>query len=191
MSRPVSVVHITPERFRSGSTFPQYLEEVRKNQEFWRGVYRTARLPDEVVSRARTLPGSWGLLALSEDWCGDAVNTLPIVARLVEVNAGIDFRVLRRDENPDLMNAHLTHGLRSIPVVMVLDERFVERGWWGPRPAALQQWYEEHARALDPPERSRRKREWYARDRGISTAREVLALLESVAEASSAPRAAG
>jgi hypothetical protein len=52
---------------------------------------------------------------LSEDWCGDAVNSVPYLARLAELAPNLDLRVLARDENPDLMDAHLTRGSRSIP----------------------------------------------------------------------------
>jgi hypothetical protein len=87
--------------------------------------------------------------------------------------------VLRRDENVDLMDAHLTDGARAIPVVLVLDENYVERGWWGPRPADLQRWATSAgARAMTEHDRYREVRRWYARDRGRATLAEVLLLLE-------------
>ncbi len=124
------------------------------------------------------LDGAWHLLVLSEDWCGDAVNTVPIVARLAELAPNTDLRVLARDENLDLMDAHLTGTSRSIPVVIVLDEEFNERGWWGPRPAALQQWVLGPGRALEKDVRYREIRSWYARDKGVSTLRELVELME-------------
>lgn len=178
---PGSGTQVTAERYAAAPTFPAYLESVQKLRDFWGAVYRTARVGEDLQARVRGIPGTWHVLALSEDWCGDAVNALPVIARLLEANPAIDLRVLRRDENPDLMNAHLTHGTRSIPVVMVLDAGFRPRGWWGPRPGALQAWYYDEGQYLEPAERSRRKREWYARDRGATTAREVVELLEAAA----------
>jgi hypothetical protein len=102
----------------------------------WRNAARLTRVPDDAVARAAAVPGTWHLLALSEDWCGDAVNTLPHVARLADQAPNLDLRVLARDENLDLMDAHLTGIARAIPVVIVYDAEFVERGWWGPRPTA-------------------------------------------------------
>ena len=97
-----------------------------------------------------------------------------MIARLAEA-AAMDLRVLPRDANPDLMDAHLSSGTRSIPVVMVLDADFRVRAWWGPRPAALQRWYR-----YEPPsaERSRKKRAWYARDRGRTVLAEILDTVE-------------
>jgi hypothetical protein len=80
------------------------------------------------------------------------------------------------------MDAHLTGTARSIPVVIAYDDAFVERGWWGPRPAALQAWvFSPDGQALDKPERYRHVRGWYARDRGRTTVDEILTLLERAA----------
>jgi thioredoxin-like negative regulator of GroEL len=165
------------ERYRSAPTFGEYLETVRQNAQLWRGLYDRVSLPEELVQEARTLPAPVYLLALSEDWCGDAVNLLPVVARLAEAVPGWELRVLGRDENPDLMDSHLTDGRsRSIPVVMVLDDRYREVGWWGPRPEELQSWVLEHL-FLPSGERYQAVRRWYARDGGRTTVRELLDLV--------------
>ena len=81
--------------------------------------------------------GPWTVLA--EGWCGDGANSIPYLARLVEALPGIEMRILFRDQNPDLMDEHLTGETRGIPVVMILDGDFREVVWWGPRPAPLQE----------------------------------------------------
>jgi thiol-disulfide isomerase/thioredoxin len=171
---------IDPDRFAAAPTFAAYLGTVVKNAELWHGVYRTSGVSPEAIERLRGAGSRFRLLTLCEDWCGDCVSTVPIIARLTE-QAGVDLRVLRRDENDDLMIAHLTSGTRSIPVVMVLDDEFHERGWWGPRPAAVQRWYRNEGLLLPGPERSRRKRTWYARDRGRTTVLEILDTVERAA----------
>ena len=169
------------ERFQSAPTFEEYLDGVHKNRELWHGVYERVRLPDDLASQARALSGGWHLLALSEDWCGDAVNTLPVVARLAEA-AGWDLRVMSRDENPDLMDEHLTNGRsRSIPVVIVYDDEFREIGWWGPRPGDLQSWVLGEGLAMPSPERYKVVRRWYAQDKGRSTLSELLGLFRRAA----------
>jgi hypothetical protein len=150
-------------------------------------MYRTAVPSTADVDRLRSVPGVWRFLALSEDWCSDAVSTLPVMARLAE-QAGLEFRVLGRDANTDLMDVHLTSGTRSIPVVMVLDGDYQERGWWGPRPASLQRWYRNEAHMLPKEDRTRRKRAWYARDRGRTAVSELLEAVERAARAKSLVR---
>lgn len=170
------VALLTEDRFESAPTFPEYLESVVKNRELWHEVHWRARLTHEIVEEAQAVGSGWRLLALSEDWCGDAVNTLPVLARLAET-VGWDLRVVGRDANPDLMDAHLTNGRsRSIPVVIVYDEDLDEIGWWGPRPAEIQEWVLGDGLGMPSPERYKVIRGWYARDRGATTLREILAL---------------
>jgi hypothetical protein len=169
---------LEPQRYLAAPTFEEYLARVQKNRELWHAVHERAWIPDPLAERARRSGARPYLLALSEDWCGDAVNTLPVVARLAQT-AGWDFRVLGRDANPDLMEAHLTNGRsRSIPVVIAYDQRFREVGWWGPRPAEIQAWVLDEGLAMSSPERYKVIRGWYARDRGVTTVREVLDILE-------------
>src|SRR5207247_9306440 len=74
------------------------------------------------------------ILVLTEDWCGDALYNVPVLARMVEGNPNIELRVFLRDRNPDLTNQYLNQGIyRSIPVFAFFDEsmnelaRFIER----------------------------------------------------------------
>lgn len=164
----------TPQqRFDESPTFEAYLGAVQKNRELWQGVYRRLSLSDEIRQRLATITSPRKLLALSEDWCGDAVNILPWVSRLAEASDHVDFRILGRDENPDLMDAHLTDGSRSIPIVIVFDEDFRELGWWGPRPQELQAWVRANL-DLDSAERYKHVRRFYAQDKGRSILSELL-----------------
>jgi len=168
--------------FETAATLGEFVAAARENVELWTSMTARARVPEDLVERARLVPGRRHLLVLLEDWCGDGVNTVPAIAALAAAVPGLELRVVPRDEHPALMDAHLTNGTRSIPVVIVLDEHFRELGWWGPRPAALQQWVlSEEGQALDKPERYREVRRWYARDRARTTIEEVVALLERTA----------
>jgi hypothetical protein len=172
---------VNRKRFESAPDFSSYLDLVQKNRELWRGVWDRVRVPEDALEAARQIPGGWHLVALSEDWCGDAVNTLPVIAKLAEL-AGWDMRVMSRDDNPDLMDAHLTNGRsRSIPIVIVYDEDFNEVGWWGPRPGEIQSWIMNEGLAMPSPERYKHVRRWYARDRGKSTVAEILNIFAKAA----------
>lgn len=170
---------VTPERYEAAPSFAEYLATVVKNRDWWHAAYRIASISEDHAARANDLPVGWKLLALSEDWCGDAVNILPYVARFVETaSSKLQLRVLGRDANADIMMAHLTGRSRSIPIVLALDSNYLEHGWWGPRPKPLQ----EHAIGdwwtLPKDERRLRIRTFYARDRGRHILEEILELLE-------------
>jgi hypothetical protein len=128
---------------------------------------------------------------LLEDWCVDAVNSIPYLARLAELASNVDLRVLGRDANPDLMDAHLSPtGARAIPVVILQDADGAEIGWWGSRPRPLQAWVSSEGAQLEKSERYRHERSWYARDRGRTTLDEVLGILERAAGGGAAGEAA-
>ena len=160
--------------------FEAFLPTAEDNVDLWHGVYERARVPADLVARAAAVPGRWHLLVLSADWCGDATNTVPVLARLAEAAPNLDLRVLDRDEHLALMDAHLTGTSRSIPAVILLDGAYVEHGWWGPRPGDLQRWVLGDGQALEKDERYREVRKWYARDHGRTTVEEVVELLEAV-----------
>jgi hypothetical protein len=145
-----------------------------KHRGLWHGLHRLARIPGWALA---AVPADAGLklLVLAEDWCGDASNTIPILAKLSDLAAGIELRVLRRDEHPEVMDRYLTNGARSIPVVIVLDREFQELGHWGPRPRLLQEWVVEERRKGTPKDQLYPEvRRWYARDAGETTLQEVL-----------------
>jgi hypothetical protein len=181
---------MTPERYEGAARFAEFLEQAVKHAQLWRDTYRLVRLPEGALERAASVGGRWHLAVLVEDWCGDAVNTVPMIARLAELTPGFDLRVLERDKNLDLMDAYLTNGSRSIPIVIAYDAEFRALGSWGPRPSELQEWVMTIGRTLDKDERYRHIRTWYARDRGRSTMDEVLRVIERAAAATPPDHAA-
>ena len=166
------------QRYLAAPDFEAMLGSVRKNADLWAAIWRRVEVPEEYVRRVADLGGAWHLLALSEDWCGDAVNTVPVVAKLAALSPNVELRVLARDENLDLMDAHLTGTSRSIPIVILLDAEYRERDWWGPRPTALQDSVSGEWKVLEKSSRYREARMWYARDRGRTTLEEVVSMLE-------------
>ena len=165
-------------RFEGAKRLSDFIAGAEQNREMWQSIYARASVNDDILELAQQLPAKRHLLVLVEDWCGDAFNSVPWLARLADAVADkLELRVLRRDENLDLMDKHLSPtGGRAIPVVMVLDENFEEIGWWGSRPAELQAWIDESGKSLDKAERYHQIRLWYSRDRGVSTLMEVLAV---------------
>lgn len=163
--------------FDAGINFQEFVARAAANSEMWHTKAARARVSPEVIQQVRDASGRWRLLVIAEDWCGDAVNIVPVVARLAEESGRLDLRIVSRDGWPGLMDRHLTNGSRSIPVVILLDEAGACRGWWGPRPSELQAWFEREGRALTKEARYRELRRWYARDRGRAIAQEIAQLV--------------
>ncbi|HVS61315.1 MAG TPA: thioredoxin family protein [Gemmatimonadaceae bacterium] len=181
---------ITKARYCEGKTFADFMARPITNHELWVAITHRLTIPLEISARVEALGGHWHLLVLSEDWCGDAVNIVPIVAKLADSVSNMDLRILARDENLDIMDTHLTGKSRSIPIVILLNKRFEECGWWGPRPRALQKWVTEKGMLLPKDERYREIRTFYARDRGLTTMEEIVSMLEECCRKTEATSAA-
>lgn len=165
--------------YEAGVSFARFLEEAKENQALWHAFADRVAPDRQAARRVREAPGCWRLLVLADDWCGDAVNTLPVVAALVDGAPDVDLRIVPRDRFPELRDRHLTDGSRSIPIVILLDEKGAPRGSWGPRPGPLQKRFQQELRSLLPDQRYRELRKWYARDRGTTTAEEIATLLQA------------
>lgn len=161
----------------AASTYPKYVA-------LQQAIRARAEVAPDFVARVDALDRPWHLLVLSADWCGDAVSIEPWLDALVASSPRLSLRLLDRDQHLDLMDQHLTNGrARSIPVVLVLDARGIERAWWGPRPRPLQAWVmSAEAQALPKEERFREQRRWYTEDQGRAICSEIVTLLERCAK---------
>ena len=138
----------------------------------WEGIGKLHQ-PSEATLTLR-LPAGARLLVIAADWCGDAVNVVPAIQNWA-VKVGMEMRLIDRDTWPQVMDHYLTGTARAIPIVIVLDADGRELGHWGPRPSELQAWVMAHKDSMPKDERYKEVRRWYARDRGASAIREVVA----------------
>lgn len=137
-------------------------------------------LPElEIITKEITEKQVW--LVLTESWCGDAAQNVPVLQKLAEMNPLIDLRMVLRDDNDELMQKYLTNGGKSIPkLIAVSADLEKELFTWGPRPAAAQV---EVKRLLDENGGFNEKVKegiqiWYNHDKGISMQHELMELLK-------------
>ncbi|MBE9466147.1 thioredoxin family protein [Dyadobacter subterraneus] len=125
-------------------------------------------------------PQTW--YVLTEAWCGDAAQNIPVLAAIAKLNPLIDLQLILRDENPDVMDEYLTNGGRSIPKLIAVDGEFNEIFNWGPRPAGAQRMMELYKENPDKPfkEFAEDIHKWYSVDKTLSVQKELLGLLEGV-----------
>jgi len=164
-------------RFYTGQTFEAFLASAVKYKELWESTTKRVKIPEPLVAELDAIGGRWHLAVLNEDWCIDAITIVPAFARLAELSASADLRVFGRDANLDLMDAHLTNGGRSIPLAIVYDEEWNDRGQWGPRPAPLQEWVRKIGLTIPKEEKYREIRTWNAHDHGQTGLRELIDLI--------------
>lgn len=178
--------------FAGAASFDQMTAAAPEYGPLFAAQRQRAAVPPDLLARTEALGGQWHLLVIGEDWCIDSQSSIPVVSALADAASNVDLRLVTREAHPELMDAHLSNGTaRSIPVIIVLDADFEERGWWGSRPAALQQMVATEWKGMEKPERNKAIRRWYAVDKGRTILDEVVAMLERAAAAQSANVAAG
>jgi len=125
-------------------------------------------------------PQTW--LVLTEGWCGDAAQIIPVLHQAALLNENIVLSFLFRDDNLELMDMYLTNGKsRSLPKLIVLDENNNELFNWGPRPVILQEFFY-HLKAKELTEDAIKEEihKWYAQDKTVAIQMELLQILNSV-----------
>ena len=127
--------------------------------------------------RSITLSQTW--LVLTEAWCGDAAQSLPVMNAMAMLNPLISLRLLMRDENPELIDRYLTNGVsRSIPKLIGIDPVTREELFtWGPRPAVLQEsFYRMKAEGMENHAIKEELQRWYNKDKTLSIQVELATL---------------
>jgi hypothetical protein len=120
MVREISVV--TPQRFEQGFTYADYIAQIKVNKARFEEFYNNFQVKPEEADTLKKLSqrsdGPTRMLVLGEDWCGDVVRGLPVLARIAEAT-GLEMRVFPRDEHHDIMNEFLKNGQwMSIPTAV-------------------------------------------------------------------------
>lgn len=140
MVRETSVV--TPERFGQGFSYDDYMAQIKVNKDRFAGFYIRCQLKPEDAALFRALAnrrnGPAKMLVLGEDWCGDVVRGLPVLARVAQA-AGMEMSIFPRDLNHDIMNEFLKEGKwMSIPVAVFYTRDHQYICHWIERPAVAE-----------------------------------------------------
>ena len=112
------------------------------NRQRMRRLAISVELNESLTEKARSVEQKWIWLIITEGWCGDAAQNIPIIEKIAHLNSNIETRYVLRDENLELMDEYLTNNARSIPKLICLDaETLEEIGTWGPRPQAAMDYF--------------------------------------------------
>lgn len=143
---------------------------------------KTIKITEENSAKLKTLNKSYLWIVLTESWCGDAAQILPILNKMVlEANQKIELKLALRDENTALMNHFLTNKAKAIPKLIIIDKATGSVvGDWGPRPQGavdLIESYKEKFGIIDETAKTELQL-WYLHDKGMSTQNEIIQLLQ-------------
>jgi hypothetical protein len=157
------------------STGPEQSEYITNysmlNDKRMKRLDKTMKISEETVSEIQKLevPQTW--LVLTEGWCGDAAQNLPVINKMAELNENIQLKLVLREDNLELMDLFLTNGGRSIPKLIALDKNNKLLNTWGPRPTVAAEMvaaYKANHGSLDA-QFKQDLQVWYNKDKGVST----------------------
>lgn len=151
------------------------LNESRMNR-----LDKKIEVPEELKNIVQSIVCEQTWVVLSESWCGDAAQVIPIIAKVADVTPKVELKILLRDNNLDVMDRYLTNGGRSVPKLVSFDTNTLEQMWeWGPRPAPAQKLMTDNKRTQAKPMDEVKKdiQIWYNKDKGRTLIEEFILLL--------------
>jgi hypothetical protein len=137
--------------FTKGMTPEDYLEYMSVHKENTEAIKKNFTIPQEDIEVLNKLgEHSLRVIAITEDWCGDAMLNIPILLKLAK-SADMDVRMILRDENLELMDQYLTNGIsRAIPIFIFIDREGNEKLVWGPRAPMVKKIVDDERAKLPP-----------------------------------------
>lgn len=112
-------------------------------------------------------------ILITEPWCGDAAHSVPFIHLISELNDNIQLEIQLRDTDSEI-EKYLTNGGKSIPILVIRDEKGNDLAVWGPRPADCQVIFKQLK--ADDTEFGDIKialQNWYNQDAGVSLQQEL------------------
>ncbi|MRX40539.1 thioredoxin family protein [Flavobacterium sp. LC2016-23] len=155
------------------------LNEARMNR-----LEKTIKITEDAIDKLQKLENHYIWLVISEGWCGDAAQILPIINKMAQASdKKVDLRIVLRDANDELMSQYLTNGGRAIPkVIVICKEAGIVRADWGPRPKGATQLmsdYKKEFGVIDDKIKTDLQL-WYLADKGVSVQEELLEIMENI-----------
>ena len=136
---------------------------------------KTVTLSSDLIDALKNLNGHYKILVVTEGWCGDAAQIVPVLVNMVSAFADkFKLKIVLRDEHNELVDAHLTNGGKSIPIILFLDPQENKvLAKWGPRPEVLKHlladWKKE---TTDMEILAEKLHGWYAKDKTVEIQKE-------------------
>lgn len=147
-------------------------------------IHKTIAINAESKRLVAGLQHHYTWVVITEAWCGDSAQNLPVIAELAKLNPEkIKLHIVLRDQHLQLMDQYLTNGARAIPKLIAVDDTLgTEAFVWGPRPGSAQELltaWKQHPGGRLWEDFEKELHSWYAKDKGQSIQQEFIHLLAS------------
>ena len=175
--------------FNTGQSFPDFLAAAKARREGWLRIADSARVSDALVARAKAVGGTWQLLVVAIDACGDSMNSVPYLAKLSEMVPGLDLRIVLPVNGRPVQDSHRSlDGRTATPTFVLLDSQGNDVGCIVELPREIRDWAHGVRGAVSSDSLHAGIRTFYAANRGVAITTEAVEMLE--AAKAGAPRCA-
>lgn len=145
---------------------------------------KTMKISEEINLKLKNLDKEYIWLVISEGWCGDAAQVVPILNKMAIASEDkIEMKIVLRDENEELIKLFLTNKKKAIPKLIVINkETGSVLGSWGPRPQGatdLINAYKKEFGVIDETIKNNLQL-WYLKDKGLSIQQEIIDLMQNL-----------
>ena len=151
-------------------------------QKRYKRLDKTIVIPEDKAAFFKNYPHSLCLLVITESWCADAAQILPVVHKITELNPKLTMKIVFRDENEELMNLFLTNGGKAIPIVIFLDLQDNVLAYWGSRPSIAKKMVDDFKAAHGSltPEFKEDLQKWYNQDKGLTIVDDFINVMQTL-----------
>ena len=164
----------------SGQTFEEFLAAAKARREGWLQVRDSSRVEEGLLARARAVGGTWRLLVIAVDRCGDSMNSVPYLAKLAESVPGLDLRIVLPGPGRGVQESHRSlDGRAATPTIVLLDAEGKDMGCIVELPREIRDWAHSVRASVSSDSLHAGIRAFYARDRGKGITTEAVEMLEA------------
>jgi hypothetical protein len=157
---------------------PAYFDYAKLNWSRMNRWLKVGNLSDEIKETLSKIDIAQHWVVITEPWCGDAAHIVPFFQLITLWNPLIEIDYQLRDSEPFLINNYLTGQSKSIPKLVIRNEKDQDLAVWGPRPAECQLLYSRLiAEQADFETTKTELQKWYNHDKGKLILEELNALL--------------
>ena len=157
-----------------------YINYVKLNQSRMKRWEKKGEILPDLKETISDIKQAMNWVLITEPWCGDAAHSHVFIKKLASLNPNISLSVQNRDAPGSEIDKYLTNGGKSIPILVMRDEKGKDLFVWGPRPKEAQAMAMRHKEdsSMSMEDKKIELQKWYNKDKGKTIQRELNELLK-------------
>lgn len=157
---------------------PDYFEYAKLNWSRMNRWLKNGVINNELKGKIASIGSKQTWILIAEPWCGDAAHSTPFIKMITDLNPKITLEIQLRDSGSEIDN-YLTNGGKSIPKLIVRDDKGKDLFTWGPRPKDCQAVYTKlHEAGADFEATKIALQKWYNDNKGVEIQKELEELIK-------------